>query len=145
MHVFRREFLERALASSDALPFHIARKIVPYWTPAEGAVQPAHPNALKFERFIFDVLPWSDRCLIVEADRESEFHPVKNRDGADSPTTAREAMQALYRRWVRRQGGVVADDVPIEISPLVALAAEDLASRVRPGQVFSEPVDWSRP
>ncbi|MDZ4689135.1 MAG: UTP--glucose-1-phosphate uridylyltransferase, partial [Planctomycetaceae bacterium] len=139
MHVFDRAFLERAAVDEKALPFHIARKAVPYWTPSQGDVMPSKPNAIKFERFIFDVLPWAQRALIVEGDRADEFNPVKNRDGSDSPLTAKAALQALHRRWVRQAGGAIADDVPIEISPLAALAADDLQQRYA-GQVICAPL-----
>lgn len=129
MHVFDRRFLERAAADAKALPFHIAHKAVAYWTPSQGDVTPAEPNAIKFERFIFDVLPWADRALIVEGIRADEFNPVKNHDGNDSPTTAKAALMALHRRWIREAGGQIADDVPVEISPLVALSADDLRQR----------------
>ena len=143
MHVFQREFLERMAGDESALPFHIARKAVPYWTANAGVVTPDQPNALKFERFIFDVLPRAKRALIVEADRAAEFNPVKNKDGADSPETARAGLQALYRSWLRAAGATIGDDVPIEISPLAALEAEDLVNRICPGARYLTAVDWS--
>ncbi|HUQ68267.1 MAG TPA: UTP--glucose-1-phosphate uridylyltransferase, partial [Planctomycetaceae bacterium] len=137
MHVFDRAFLERAAVDEKALPFHTARKAMPFWTPSQGDVTPSEPNAIKFERFIFDVLPWAERALIVEGNRADEFNPVKNRDGSDSPVTAKAALEALHRRWVRHAGGEIADDVPIEISPLAALTADDLQQRFA-GQVVHE-------
>jgi UDP-N-acetylglucosamine/UDP-N-acetylgalactosamine diphosphorylase len=142
MHVFQRAFFERLLQDEAALPFHTARKAVPYWTPNEDVVAPSEPNALKFERFIFDVLPRAQRALIVEADRAAEFNPVKNKDGADSPETARAALMALHRRWLREAGAQIGDNVPVEISPLVALEATDVRPRVQPGTVFTNPLSW---
>lgn len=139
MHVFSRRFLERVAADDRALPFHAARKVVPYWTP-DGVVTPEQPNGLKFERFIFDVLPWADQALIVEGDRAEEFNPVKNKEGHDSPATATAALQAVYRRWIRQAGGEIGDAVPIEISPLVALEADDLRDWIATGPDLSGPV-----
>lgn len=144
IHAFQCEFLSQAVADPRGLPFHVARKVVPYWTPACGFVHPPTPNAFKFERFIFDVLPWAKHPLMVEVDRELEFNPVKNKSGHDSPDTARAALQALYRRWLRDAGAVIADDIPVEISPLVALEAQDLRGRVTPGAVIAQAVDWSQ-
>jgi UDP-N-acetylglucosamine/UDP-N-acetylgalactosamine diphosphorylase len=138
MHIFQREFLERALHDDRALPFHIARKIVPYVDEAGRLVTPTVPNAFKFERFIFDVLPWSHRSLIVEANRADEFNPVKNQTGDDSPETARAALMALHRRWLRAAGVEIADDVPVEISPLVASGPADLAGRFPSGTRITE-------
>jgi UDP-N-acetylglucosamine/UDP-N-acetylgalactosamine diphosphorylase len=145
IHAFQRDFLEQAAADPRGLPFHIARKVVPYWTPETGYVEPSAPNAFKFERFIFDVLPWARQPLMVEVDRSAEFNPVKNRTGADTPETARAAVQAVYRRWLREAGAIIGDDVPIEISPLVALDVDEVRAKVAPGTAFTHPVDWSRP
>ena len=139
IHVFQRQFLERIVSEADSLPFHLSHKAVPYWTAAEGQVSPAKPNAYKFERFIFDVLPLASQALVVEADRTAEFNPVKNRDGNDSPATAKAALQALHRSWLRAAGATVADDVPVEISPLIALDASELQSRNLAGKVIGEP------
>lgn len=140
IHAFQREFLERVVRDADSLPFHLGHKAVPHWHPEQGAATPDKPNAYKFERFIFDVLPLAQRALIVEADRAVEFNPVKNRDGHDSPDTARAALQALHRSWLRAAGAEVADDVPVEISPLVALEAGDLQGRGLAGKVIREPL-----
>lgn len=144
IHVFQRTFLERALLDKHALPFHVARKAVPHWTEEAGVVQPSTPNAFKFERFIFDVMPWAEAALIVEADRATEFNPIKNHSGADSLETAQPALMALHRQWLRAAGATIADNVPVEISPLVALDANDLHGRIAAGTVITEPT-WLAP
>jgi UDP-N-acetylglucosamine/UDP-N-acetylgalactosamine diphosphorylase len=104
---------------------------VPYIDNAGRLIEPAEPNALKFERFIFDLLPEAERPLAVEIDVAQEFAPVKNPAG-DAVFTAEAAQQqmiALYREWLRDAGVEVADDVAVEVSPLAALAADDLTSR----------------
>lgn len=140
IHVFQREFLERVVREADSLPFHLGHKAVPHWHPQHGHAKPVKPNAYKFERFIFDVLPLARRALIVEADRTVEFNPVKNREGHDSPDTARAALQSLHRSWLRAVGADVSDDVPVEISPLVALEAADLQGRGLEGKLIREPL-----
>ncbi len=140
MHVFQREFLERAALDDGALPFHTARKVVPYANDAGELVAPAEPNAFKFERFIFDVLPWAKTALIVEGDRAEEFNPVKNHDGDDSPETSRRALMAQHRRWLRRAGVQIDEAVPVEISPLVALGPDDLLGRIPAGTVIQQPL-----
>lgn len=144
IHAFRREFLERALLDQQALPFHVAKKSVPFWTLDSVTVTPSSPNAYKFERFIFDVMPWSKATLIVEADRAAEFNPIKNNSGADSPETAQAALMALHRQWLRQAGAIIDDHVAVEISPLVALEASDLQGRVAPGTTLIEPI-WLSP
>ena len=44
-------------AAAAGLPFHVAHKKVAYVDAAGRRVEPREPNALKFERFIFDLMP----------------------------------------------------------------------------------------
>ena len=60
VHVFERELFERAIEIKDMMPFHIARKKVPFVNERGELVNPSEPNALKFERFIFDLLPQAE-------------------------------------------------------------------------------------
>lgn len=140
MHVFQREFLERAAQDERALPCHVARKLVPYWDAERGNVVPEAPNAFKFERFIFDVLPWAQAALVIEGRRTDVFNPVKNASGDDSPETSRAALMAQHRQWLRRAGVEIADDVLVEISPLVALEPDDLCGRLPPGLKITSPL-----
>jgi UDP-N-acetylglucosamine/UDP-N-acetylgalactosamine diphosphorylase len=136
VHVFSTEFLNQLTVHGGELPLHIASKNVPFVNDHGQLVTPDDPkcpNALKFERFIFDAIPLAARTLIVEGNRDREFHPVKNRDGADSPATARAAMSKIASAWLRDGGAAVADDEIIEISPLLALDAEEAAERLRAG------------
>ena len=103
IHVFNREFLSASPRRGE-LPYHTAKKAVPYLNDAGERITPTAPNARKFEQFIFDALPLAKNGLVVEADREREFNPVKNRDGADSPDTTRAALVANHHRWLRTAG-----------------------------------------
>jgi UDP-N-acetylglucosamine/UDP-N-acetylgalactosamine diphosphorylase len=135
IHVFSLEFLQRVTeGTADALPYHLARKKVPYWDPATNrTVEPARENALKFERFIFDVLPHARRWVAVATSRREEFAPLKNATGADSPEVVKRAISELAANWLRRAGVEVAAGVTVEISPLAALEAADVARFVTPG------------
>ena len=114
------------------LPFHRAEKAVPYVDPATGKrVNPAAPNAVKLERFIFDALPLAAHSIILETDRVEEFAPIKNAEGNDSPESSQKLQTLRAARWLGASGvkipykdGEV--DAVIEISPLTALCAEDL-------------------
>jgi UDP-N-acetylglucosamine/UDP-N-acetylgalactosamine diphosphorylase len=126
IHAFRREFLERLAGDPQLLPFHVALKAVEFVDESGDVVPPVGGSAWKFERFIFDALPHTDRALVVETERAREFLPVKRAEGNDSPQTAREGLVRLYQSWLREAGKEIAADVPVEISPLVALQAADL-------------------
>ncbi len=140
IHLFAVEFLERVTSGRQSLPFHLARKKVPHFDPTTGTtITPAAENALKFERFVFDALPLAGRWLAVESKREDEFAPLKNATGPDSLETVQAAMTAQARRWLRAAGATVADDVPVEISPLFALDATELKAKLSPGTAVNEP------
>jgi UDP-N-acetylglucosamine/UDP-N-acetylgalactosamine diphosphorylase len=104
---------------------------VPYINATGELVTPNEPNAYKFERFIFDLLPEAERPLAVEIDVAAEFAPVKNPAGDKvfTPEIAQQQMNTLHRAWLRNVGITVADNVPVEISPLAALSADDLVGR----------------
>ncbi|NLF07863.1 MAG: UDPGP type 1 family protein [Pirellulaceae bacterium] len=141
VHVIAAELLRRSVESAETLPFHTARKAVPHVDRSGRRVEPETPNAIKFERFIFDLMPEARNAIVVEVDRRSAFAPLKNAPGAaaDTPEMVRQQMAALHREWLRAAGAEVADDVPVEISPLLALDAEQLAERIPLGTRIAEP------
>jgi UDP-N-acetylglucosamine/UDP-N-acetylgalactosamine diphosphorylase len=136
IHVFDVEFLRRMVGEGAKIPFHVARKKVPYLDEGGSVVHPDRENALKFELFIFDVLPLAERFTVVETSRPEEFMPLKNASGPDSPETVRQAQSDLFAGWLGRAGVKVprqADGsaaVALEVSPLFALDAEELAAKV---------------
>jgi UDP-N-acetylglucosamine/UDP-N-acetylgalactosamine diphosphorylase len=133
VHVFDREFVEGLASGGTRLPFHRAVKAVPYLDADGQVVEPAEPNAVKFETFIFDALPLAERSAIVETDRAVEFEPLKNATGGSSPESVRAAMTELFAGWLEECGARVERDAaghvpfPIEISPLRAMSAAELA------------------
>ncbi len=131
VHMFSVAFLERALALKEALPFHVAKKKVSYVDNTGRLIEPAEPNALKFERFIFDLLPHAERPLVVEYAEEEVFAPLKNAPGAerDTPEYVQRFMVDQHQKWLEAAGTRVAAGVPVEISPLWALDAAGVAER----------------
>jgi len=140
IHAFRVEFLREIAESAAGLPFHIAHKKVPYLNGEGKRVEPAEPNACKFERFIFDALPLAKNALVLEASRSEEFNPVKNAEGSDSPATSKAALIANAKRMLTAAGAEVAESAEVELSPLYALRAEQLKTRLPSGQTFDGPV-----
>jgi len=144
MHVFDRAFLERMSVTANSLPFHIARKKVPYLNERGELVQPTEPNAVKFERFIFDLLPSAARPLAVEVAAAESFMPVKNAPGEkhDTPQTAQAALIAKHRAWLQQAGVQVAPKIAVEISPLFATDVESCRAKVTAGQRIAQPTYW---
>lgn len=134
VHVFDTAFLARVAGTPEGLPYHVARKAAAYIDAEGNRVEPQgdEKNAIKFERFIFDLLPAARKSIVMEVDVAEAFAPVKNADGPakDSPTTVKRQMVALHRRWLEAAGASVAADADVEIRPTFALDAEEAARRV---------------
>ena len=127
---------------SFALPLHAALKKVPHVDPETGErVDPAEPNAIKLESFVFDALPQAESSIVLETSRIEEFAPIKNIRGADSPATSHQLQSDRAGAWLESFGvrvprtadGHVA--AQIELSPLTALDREDLAKVKLPAEI----------
>ena len=112
VHVFDLQFLQRMATQSDTLPFHVASKKVAHIDSSGNMCCPEEANAIKFERFIFDLLPEAENALVVEVNRAEAFAPLKNASGTsrDSPETTRAAMFARHRAWLCACGAVVVSE-----------------------------------
>jgi UDP-N-acetylglucosamine/UDP-N-acetylgalactosamine diphosphorylase len=145
IHLFDLAFLDRMTRDPEGLPFHIAKKKVPHIDASGKPVEPQTENALKFERFIFDVLPRAELWTVVETKRESEFSPLKNASGEDSEATVERDMVAQAVDWITRAGGAVARKpdgspvVAVEVGALYALDAEEMAQKLPPGTRIEAP------
>jgi UDP-N-acetylglucosamine/UDP-N-acetylgalactosamine diphosphorylase len=133
IHAFQLSFLEGQ--AEIELPIHIQHKKVPYCDKGR-TVAPDSPNAYKFEKFIFDIIPRAERSFNLAFSRKDEFSPVKNAEGPDSPDTAKGDLTKKFSRWLEQCGVQVprsSSGEPvyrIEIDPVYALTAEDLNDRV---------------
>lgn len=132
IHMFDVAFLKKSLLLKDSLPFHVARKKAAYVNADGDRVEPTEPNSLKFERFIFDLLPRAARPIVVEYAEADVFAPLKNAPGAakDTPEYVQSFMYDQFHRWLAVAGAEMAADVKVEISPLWALDAADVEHRL---------------
>lgn len=128
IHVFSLSFIKDLNRDGFALPYHCARKSA-YVVSSDW--EPATIDVWKFETFVFDAIPLARRACCMEVAREEEFAPVKNKEGSDSPESARQALIDLHRRWLRDAGIEVPPDSKVEISPLFALGPEDLTAKLQ--------------
>ncbi len=139
IHILSRRFVERLTTGGACrLPFHRAVKKTPHIDPTGKAVRPDEPNAVKFEMFIFDAMPMADNVVVLETLRGEEFSPVKNATGQGSPATCLRDQIIRSADWLESAGVPVPRDAEgtptatIEISPLLALDAEELAEKITP-------------
>lgn len=140
IHVLSRSFVEKLTdGRSMRLDFHRAVKTVPFVGDDGNLVQPAEPNAVKLEMFVFDALPLASRTVVLETDRSEEFSPIKNAEGEDSLQTSLHDQVRRAATWLEEAGVRVPRDADgqiaaaIEISPLLADSAEELIGKVAPG------------
>lgn len=139
VHLFERQFLQAVVKDTESLAFHRAHKAVPFLNEALELVKPEKPNAIKFERFVFDLLPLADRSIVVEGDASEVFAPVKNADGApvDTPEQSKAALCKLHRGWLEGAGATVSPEVKVEIHPEWALDAGEVRKKVGNGLKIS--------
>lgn len=138
IHLFNVDFIAREVNGGTKLPWHVAHKQIPYLDAGGNLIQPDQPNGYKFETFIFDALSDAERVAVLEVDRRFEFSPVKNAAGEDSPQTAQHDLCELHAHWLEQAGVKIPRDdagrldARIEISPLFALDAPELAKKISP-------------
>ncbi len=86
-------------ASTEPLIYHSAFKKNSYIDEDGKEIIPKEANSYKFEAFIFDAFEFFDDIAILRGKREEDFAPVKNKEGVDSPKTAKE----LYEKYWNKQ------------------------------------------
>jgi UDP-N-acetylglucosamine/UDP-N-acetylgalactosamine diphosphorylase len=140
MHIFDVDFLEQFHDKSQEnkfldLQLHPSLKRVPYLNPAGHLVRPMEPNAVKLERFIFDLLQHAERTVLLEGRREEIFSPVKNQAGLDSPETSKRDQVRQFANWLAHGKVDIirdADGTPpfsIEIAPSFANSSREFVEK----------------
>jgi UDP-N-acetylglucosamine/UDP-N-acetylgalactosamine diphosphorylase len=119
----------------------MAHKTVPFIDATGRLVRPAAPNAYKFERFLFDLMPLARTVTLVEVDPAAGFAPLKNAPGAATDTADHvvAAMVAHARRLLERAGVAVAEGIPIELAANQIIDADDITAFLPPGSVIEQP------
>jgi UDP-N-acetylglucosamine/UDP-N-acetylgalactosamine diphosphorylase len=144
IHIISVNFIERLTANPHrfALPYHRADKKVPHIDLKTGElIEPAQPNAVKLEAFVFDAIPLARSSIVYQTDRVEEFAPIKNAQGVDSPATSHQIQSDRHGRWLRQRGVEIPLDAQqhvqamIEISPLTAMEADDLKPTELPAKI----------
>ncbi len=147
IHMISVDFVERIGNRPRPLPYHRAFKKVPYIDSDGRFVQPETPNGYKFECFVFDAMAETPNVMLMEFPREEQYSPIKTSTGVNSADAARRAISNLFGTWLEQAGVEVqrrpdTGDVTglIEISPMLAASAEELAAKLEPETTFTEPI-----
>ncbi len=137
-HLFSTSFIKNAAGD---LPWHISHKSIPHFDSTTGnKVSPAEPNAYKFERFVFDLLPLASNSIVMQTKREEEFAPIKNAQGIDSAQTSMKLQCDRAIAWLRACGVDVSEEAMVEISPTTAASIEDIREIELPTEIGSDEV-----
>lgn len=136
IHIISTNFVEQLNKDGFALPLHKAVKKIPHIDAKGDLVEPAEPNGIKLESFVFDALPLALKSIILQTIRSEEFAPVKNASGVDSVEVTRQMMVARAADWLESAGINVprkADssaDCLLEIAPGFAPEKEDIKAKL---------------
>lgn len=84
--------------SGEPLIYHSAFKKNSYIDENGVEIVPEEPNSYKFESFIFDSFEIFEDIAILRGKREEDFAPVKNKEGIDSPETAKKLYEEYWKR-----------------------------------------------
>ena len=95
-HLYTIDAIEKI--SKETLMYHSAFKKNSYIDETGKEIIPETPNSYKFESFIFDAFELFDEMGLLRVKREEEFAPVKNKEGADSPKTAKELYEKYWEK-----------------------------------------------
>ncbi|XP_041984263.1 UDP-N-acetylhexosamine pyrophosphorylase-like protein 1 [Aricia agestis] len=137
-HYFSSEFLSKICDFETKIKLHVAKKKIPFVDENGVRQKPSDSNGIKMEKFIFDVFEFAKNFICLEVARDVEFSALKNADSAkkDCPSTAKEDLLRLHRKYIREAGGVVEDNIEVEISPLLSYGGENLKDLVE-NEVFT--------
>ena len=142
VHAFSQKFLDKAAARSDSLPLHLALKTVAVIDNAGNPAVSSTPNAFKFERFIFDLMPLATQVCVIEIDAAEGFAPLKNRPGSasDALEHVRAALLSHARHILQKAGVSVAEGVSVEIDSASIVDEDDIARLFAPGAHIDYPL-----
>ena len=135
IHVISVDFVERLNKQAIALPLHKAVKKIQYIDDKGSRIDPAEPNGVKLETFVFDALPLCSKSVILQTIRSEEFAPTKNAAGVDSIVTTKQMMIDRAAFWLESAGVKIpgkpdgSPDCVIEIAPAFALTRDDVIAK----------------
>lgn len=125
VHLMALGFAKK-MGESQGLRFHPMRKKVTFLDENGSVVVPNEPNALKFEKLIFDGLAEAKEVILLEVLREEEFSPIKNAEGLDSLDSCKRDQIRRCLGWLEKVDVAIGCDegdfsgFDIEISPFFA-------------------------
>lgn len=137
IHAFSLDFLARLADSATDLPLHAAYKQVPQINEQGEPLNPNGPNAWKFERFIFDIIPLASKVAALEVPRDEQFLPLKNAQGPHGPEGVKQSYQQYFGMAVKHALG--SQPPAIEVDPILYENARELINHLKSA---NQKPDW---
>lgn len=98
------EFVQDVSSRTD-IPLHLAFKSAPFLSQAGMRILNPEPNAWKYERYIFDILPFASKVAALMYPREKSFAPLKNLEGEGNPSSVKAALLAFDKQTISKITG----------------------------------------
>jgi UDP-N-acetylglucosamine/UDP-N-acetylgalactosamine diphosphorylase len=126
IYLFDCDFVQKLGDDNHSLPFHIKKDKIQTIDNDGNPIFPESSNGIKLEHSVCDVFFLAKNFLLLEAEREHIFSPIKNAQGSNSLQTCHQDQLRLFAHWLIKAGVEVPIDASglppfaIEISPLFA-------------------------
>lgn len=146
IHLISVDFNKRIVSKGFSLPYHKAEKSIPFIDTNGNEVRPKDKNGIKFETFVFDAVQFTQKVFLLEVERTEEFGPVKNKDGEDSPETARQMYTERCRKILLEcindplEVSKIQKAKKIEISPFNIYHRKDLGVLLKKSKSFGDEI-----
>lgn len=112
---FSMEFIKQVVSTAQPI-LHKAFKAVKFLDKEGKTIKAEQPMAWKFEKFIFDILPFASKVDALVYPRTSCFAPLKNFSGKDSFETVADALEKRDQQIFSAITGLPCQITPFEIS-----------------------------
>ena len=140
---FSLKVLEEALDFYSKMPWHLAIKAADYLDESGHSIKPTTPMAVKFEKYIFDLLPLFDKVGVLLYPREEVFAPLKNYCGTDDLQSVQTALQNRDREIFSSITGQPPPPSPFELAQDFYYPTKELlekwSNQTAPIQSYIEP------
>jgi len=113
----------------EGINWHLAHKASAYVDEGGQTVKTDDLHAWKYEYFIFDVLPLSNKISALLYPRQKCFAPLKNRVGQDSVAIVKALLQQFDVETYEKISGVESPDRCFELSPAFYYPTEEIRYR----------------
>lgn len=128
---FSMQFLRRLYDEKlyNKMPLHRAFKSARYLSEQGNSQKSDKPMAWKFEKYIFDVLPFSNKVAALLYPREMCFAPLKNASGENSIEEVQQMLQHEAQRVYSAVSGTKAPERSFELSQQFYYPTPELIQR----------------